>query len=197
MPNYANGIIYKLARRDGAGECYVGSTCSLRQRRYMHKHVCTVPDSQHHHMRLYEHIRSNGGWDEWDCVPLEEHPCENKTQLHIRERHWVDTLRPSLNTRAPAALALAGGQAAYDAERYAANREAVLAQKAEYYAANRERLAAKMADYYAANRERLLARSKERVTCECGAEVSRSNLGTHRRSPKHARSMAAQKTPEP
>jgi hypothetical protein len=123
-----------LARRDGTGECYVGSTCSLRQRRYMHKRACTVPDNSKHHMRLYEHIRSNGGWDEWDCVPLEEHPCENKTQLHIRERHWVDTLRPSLNTRAPAAVALAGGKAAYAAEHYKEHAEELSAQEVEYYA---------------------------------------------------------------
>ena len=197
MPrNYANAVIYKLARRDGQGECYVGSTCDIRTRRTNHKTRCTNPNAKEHHFPVYEHIRANGGWDEWECVPIESYPCENKIDLEIRERHWVDTLKPALNAQLPAAAALAGGfaeyKAEYRAEYYAANREALLVQKAEYYEANRETCRERQNEYYAANRETILAKQAERVRCDCGDEVRRNWMPRHRRSNKHQRLMASQ-----
>ena len=180
MPrNYANGLIYKLARRDGHGECYVGSTCDLRTRRQAHKNNCMRHDTPKGQYALYVHIRANGGWDEWNCVPIEEFPCETRTQLLIRERHWVDTLKPSLNSHMPASIALGGGQVAYNRTNAAAwamanpervrersrayraeHREAVLQKKREYREQNREALRGKARLHREANREMLRERQR-------------------------------------
>jgi hypothetical protein len=195
MPrNYANAVIYKIARRDGHGESYVGSTCDLRTRRKTHKHTCTSPNHRGYGYPVYQHIRDNGGWDEWECVPIEAFPCETKTELEIRERHWVDTLKPALNVQKPAAVALAGGKAEYAAEYYAkyyaANREKIAEKIASYQAANREKIAKQQAEYYVANRERIAEKQAERVTCECGSVIARGGLAVHQRTAKHIRAMA-------
>jgi len=177
MPrNYANAVIYKIARRDGTGECYVGSTCDIRSRRRSHKCSCTNPNEKHHKSPVYQHICANGGWDEWECVPIEAFPCENKTELEIRERHWVDELKPALNVYNPAAHALAGGRAAYHA-----------AYNAKYRKDNKEALSVYCAEYRKDNKEAIRAKWSVKVQCECGSVVSRGNLYKHQRTAKHAR----------
>ncbi len=196
MPDYSNSVVYLLGRKDGTGEYYVGSTCNLQRRRWTHKHSCNDPKERNHNYPVYQHIRANGGWDEWDMRVLEQVHCESREELELRERHWYDQLKPTLNTQAPASVALAGGEKEYQAEYHAAHRERILERHAEYYAANRKRLMERHAEYYAANRKRLLEqkaeyylanreRILEKVQCECGREVNRCNLSAHRRSAKH------------
>ena len=44
----------------------------------------------------------------------------------------------------------------------------------------------KISTYYALNRERVLAKANTKVTCACGAVVSYSSMGWHRRSQQHS-----------
>lgn len=43
----------------------------------------------------------------------------------------------------------------------------------------------KISSYYSLNRDRILAKANSKVTCECGAVVSYSSMGWHRRSQQH------------
>lgn len=43
--------------------------------------------------------------------------------------------------------------------------------------------------WYAKNSEKLKARAREKVVCECGMEITRSNLYKHRESVKHKQIM--------
>lgn len=46
-------------------------------------------------------------------------------------------------------------------------------------------------DYYANEefKQRHLARMKEKIDCECGKSVSRSNLSAHKKTKKHLRNI--------
>ena len=44
-------------------------------------------------------------------------------------------------------------------------------------------------NYRLANREKLLAHNREKVVCECGAEVSRQNLKRHQEGKSHIKNM--------
>lgn len=44
-------------------------------------------------------------------------------------------------------------------------------------------------EWYNNNREKRSEYFKSRVICECGCEVSRGSLSTHRKSPKHKKLM--------
>jgi hypothetical protein len=114
MPrDHSNAVVYKIARRDGEGDIYIGATSYLPTRRACHKRRCTDPKGFAFHTPVYEHIRANGGWDEWEVVAVEEFPCDNRTELARREREWVDRLAPRLNTYYPNAIEAAGGLTQY------------------------------------------------------------------------------------
>jgi hypothetical protein len=77
----------------------VGSTTRFTQRKSLHKHRCNSTDNYNH--KIYQTIRQNGGWDNWDMVMVEEFSCENKLQLHARERQIIESLNSNLNAQIP------------------------------------------------------------------------------------------------
>lgn len=44
----------------------------------------------------------------------------------------------------------------------------------------------KISSYYSLNKERILSKANTKVTCGCGAVVSYSSMGWHRRSSQHS-----------
>jgi hypothetical protein len=93
MPNYANGKIYKLINSVDS-QIYIGSTTqTLSKRKGGHK----VSARKSVNQRVYAHLNSVG-WDNVRIVLIEDVVCERKEQLCMREQHYIDLLRPSLNT---------------------------------------------------------------------------------------------------
>ena len=50
---------------------------------------------------VYQFIRENGGWDNFDMILIEEYECENRLQAEQRERYWIETLKAELNQIIP------------------------------------------------------------------------------------------------
>ena len=74
---------------------YVGRTTNLSHR--MHAHKCAIENTKHtnYHLKLYEAIRSTGGFVNWEYNVLEL--CKNKQDLVKLERKWIKHLNPVLN----------------------------------------------------------------------------------------------------
>ena len=98
MINYRKSFIYKIQHKENKFLCYIGSTCNLRARRNRHKSHCTNVNSPHHNYKLYTMIRSNGGWDAFNMIVVEEVDCETKQQLCIREEKTINEYNPTMNT---------------------------------------------------------------------------------------------------
>ncbi len=83
MPDYSKSKIYKIVCNE-TGKTYYGSTTqSLSQRMAFHrysikkkKNCCSVKS-----------IIELGNYD---IILCEEFSCENKEQLHMKERQWID-----------------------------------------------------------------------------------------------------------
>ena len=89
MPNYRNGKIYKLVNNDGV--TYVGSTCqqlNVRKAEHASKYRKWKQGSKTNYTASFEVFESNASVD---IILLENFPCNNKEELHARERHYVDT----------------------------------------------------------------------------------------------------------
>ena len=71
-------------------------------------------------------------------------------------------------------------------EYYQANKEKLKEYIKEYYQANKDKLKEKMKEYQRANKEKILAYKKEKIECECGSIVRRSDIAKHKRSKKHS-----------
>ena len=100
--NYKNAQIYKISRKDGHTDHeYYGSTCNIRKRRNTHKSDCTNIKSEKYNYKVYQHIRNNGGWGNWNIYFIENFPCKSKQELKIRERYWIELLKPTLNSNIP------------------------------------------------------------------------------------------------
>lgn len=86
MTVYAKGKIYKMMFDED--QTYVGSTIQLL------------------HKRLYEHKKNPHGNikilmeanKDVRIVLVEKFPCSDREELRQREQHWIDLLKPSLNT---------------------------------------------------------------------------------------------------
>ena len=101
--NYDNTCLYKIVCRDlEVKETYVGRTTDFRRRKYDHKHSCITEHGKSYNLALYEHIRNNGGWDNFDMVLIEQCKCDGSLDAHKKQRELIEQLGSKLNMLLPA-----------------------------------------------------------------------------------------------
>ncbi len=59
----------------------------------------------------------------------------------------------------------------------------------QYKTANKDKISENKKQYYTVNKEKLLEHMNQKITCECGCIVSRTNLPPHRKTKKHMKLM--------
>ena len=95
MVNYANGKVYKLVcTLPGIDDNYVGATCSKLSKR-MGCHRCEAKATKWN-FKLYRFMRQHG-IENFKIELLENWPCTSKKELGLREQHFIDLLKPTLN----------------------------------------------------------------------------------------------------
>ena len=104
-----NCVIYKISCIDSnIDECYIGSTCDVRKRMWVHKSDCNNPNSKKYNFKVYKFIRANKGWNNWGMVILEEFRCNSKFEKLQKERGWIQYIQPSLNSCIPSNFKMDG-----------------------------------------------------------------------------------------
>ena len=159
MPIYQNSIIYKLCHcNDLENEnIYIGSTSNFRTRKRRHKLRTTNKDTHGYNVFVYQFIRDNGGWDEWQMIPIEVFPCNDKKELEVRERHHIELLKPKLNQVIPTRT-----------------------QK-EYKIENEQKIKEINKNYYQKTKEE----RNKKIICEyCNCEINRQGLKRHQNTKK-------------
>jgi len=182
MPDYAKGKIYKIVCNI-TNETYYGSTCQPISVR-MGQHRCKGSTSKQ--------IIERG---DYDYSLVENYNCNNKEELHARERYWIEN-NDCVNKIVPNRSL---------AEYYQDNKERIREQhkkwrgnggnevekkrKVIYREEKKEEIAKSTKEYYLKNKERQDAYKNEwkskKVVCECGCELSRGGIYRHRRSKMH------------
>ena len=122
---------------------YIGSTCRPDKRFSQHRSTCNNPDDIHYNLKVYQHIRANGGFEEWQISVLEIHTLTKK-DAHIHERWLIELYESALNTQVPSRT---------HTEYYASHREEKRAHDQAYRSTCREEINAKQRERQAANRE--------------------------------------------
>jgi hypothetical protein len=98
MPDYSKTIIYVIKCKDENVENeYVGSTTNFSRRKREHKSRCNNINSKYHNLKIYQFIRENRGWGNWDMIIIEEYPCENKRQTELKEEEIRVERKATLN----------------------------------------------------------------------------------------------------
>jgi hypothetical protein len=193
MPKYENSIIYKLCHcSDLENEnIYIGSTTNFTRRKCGHKNNCYNEKSKDYYYTVYQFIRDNGGWDEWQMIPIEVFPCNNKKELEVRERYHIELLKSKLNIIIPTRT----HKERYENNKenitekhkkyYENNKENITEHKKQHYNNNKELILEKNKKYYEDNKEKINEKRKEKVICDhCGCEVRKNGLKEHQKTKK-------------
>jgi hypothetical protein len=175
--NYTDSVFYKIVCRDlTITELYVGHTTNFRLRKSQHKHACNKEQSNRFNLRVYQFIRENGGWENWDIILIIKKGCVDALEARTIERGYIETLGATLNCQVPSRtsnqyylenVATIKENASeyralhkdetfeYNTNYYVENKEAILASQAEYYKLNRERIIATVKTYAGNNKEKI------------------------------------------
>lgn len=203
MEEMKTGFIYKICCLDPTvDKIYVGSCNSMKDRKWRHKHSCKTETNPSYNYPVYQYIRENGGWNNFDFVILEEIEYRKKHELHSRERYFIEILKASLNQVIPTRT---------DKEHYEANKEKINEQKKkwvkdnaeknkqyhdQYYQDNKDKLSEQKKKYYEDNKDYFVKQKKEYYQnnkdkfkqhlsmCECGKEIH-GHKSRHIKSKKH------------
>jgi group I intron endonuclease len=85
--------IYKIFKIN-SNDCYIGKTRNISKRMALHKYYCKSST-----YKLYEFMRANGGYENFDFEILETNIPEE--QGIAKERYYYDIYQPSLNSNVP------------------------------------------------------------------------------------------------
>jgi len=97
--DYSKTIIYKIICNDKIiNDVYVGHTTNFSKRKYLHKYACANLDNK---LKIYDTIRENGGWDNWNMIEIAIYNCKNKTEARIKEQQHYEEIKTNLNIYPP------------------------------------------------------------------------------------------------
>ena len=120
-----NYVMHKIVCNDlNINDCYVGQTTNFNKRKSNHKYTCNNENSKKYNLKVYQFIRNNGGWDNFNMIEIEKYYCNDKNDAYKRERYWLEQLNATLNTQIPSRPAK---------EWKLDNKDKIKEQKAEYY----------------------------------------------------------------
>lgn len=170
MVKYNKSIIYKICcKNPEIKEIYIGSTANeLRKRKNQHKTDSNNINSKSYNLYVYQFIRDNGGFDNWDIVEVERYCANDKQELHKRERYYIELLGASLNSQIPNR-----SQKEYEKD----NKDKIKEYKQE------DKYKEKVKEYYQANKDKILEKQREKVECDiCNKILSRHSLLRHKKN---------------
>ena len=213
MPDYSKGQIYHIYCNI-TGETYYGSTVNTLAKR-MGKHRDEAKENSKN--CASKSIINRG---DYDYSLVENYKCNNKQELHARERYWIEN-NECVNIVVPGRTKkewyeankdkISENHKKYyeenkdkiieqkkgyydtnkdkiserDREYRQNNKDKISEQKKEWYEANKDKISEQKKGYYDTNKDKISEHKKEKVICECGCEISRTNLSRHRKTKFH------------
>jgi len=181
MVNYSEAKIYKIVCKDiNVKEIYIGSTCNeLKKRKNQHKTRCNNSNDKKYNLNVYQYIRKNGGWQNFDMIIIEKFECNDKLELHARERYWLENLGATLNSYIPTRS---------NKEYRENNKQEIHEKKKEYYEKNKKKINEKNKERYEKNKQEINKERNEkakldRIKCKlCDKEMRRDCLNKHNKN---------------
>jgi len=93
--NYSKTTIYKISCKDlNIKDVFVGHTTNFIQRKYIHKK--TYLNGINSSNPIYNSIRENGGWNNWEVIVLEECECADAKDAKSREKYHYNKIHQEM-----------------------------------------------------------------------------------------------------
>lgn len=202
MPDYNKGQIYKIVDV-GYNKCYVGSTTqklSDRMAKHRTDYKMHIEGKRKFDNTVYT-IFSEYGVGNCKIEWIEDYPRKSKKELEAREGFYIrntDCVNRCIGGRT-------------HEEHYHDNKERITAMMRQNYMDNKEEISAKRKqrrkdehenireqerEAYQRNKKKKLSKNKERIECECGAEICFGAKLRHTKSNKHQQYLQSQTNPQ-
>ena len=201
MPNYQNGVVYKLCCNDlSIKDIYIGSTTSFRKRKYAHKTCCNNINNKNYNFKVYKFIRDNGGWSNWSMILINETPCNSKLELNKHERYYYEKFNSTLNSDYPGRTLSEYNEDNKDKlkikkKKYRdENKDKLKIKHKKYREENKDKLKIKHKKYREENKDKLKIKTKKyrenyikmnkyKICCEfCNKMISKLNIPRHHKT---------------
>jgi hypothetical protein len=160
--DFSETIFYKIVCKDlTLYELYVGHTTNFRQRKSQHKSACNKETGKSYKIRLYNFIRENGGWDNWDMIVINRQSCADQLEAHTVERNYIETLNAMLNCYVPTRTIEEWkeiNKGTLEEKRklyYETNKDIIQEKRSIFYRENLDRIKEQHATYYQKNYDRI------------------------------------------
>ena len=215
MPDYSKTIIYKIFCKDSnVTELYIGHTTNFNKRKNAHRKNCNNENNRDYNFKVYEYIRANKGWDNFEMVIIENYSCNNIYEALEREGYWIKDLKATLNKIIAGRTKkeyrkdnkekikeyrIINKEKAkeYNKEYRIINKEKAKEYQQEYRIINKEKAKEYQQEYYKNKNDKLNKKhkeyyqnNKEKIICECGCEIIKNNLKNHMKTTKHINLMS-------
>jgi hypothetical protein len=151
--NYETACIYEIVCKDvNVTQRYVGSTTNLIKRRYTHKTCCNNEKCKAYGFYVYQFIRENGSFENWDVVLIEQViDCKDKEHLHKRERYYIEEKQADLNKYIP--LRTHKENIEKNKQYRELNKKKISQKQKEWYEKNKNKVSDKNKDYRENNKD--------------------------------------------
>ena len=169
--DHTNTYFYKIVCKDtSVTDCYVGHTTDCTNRRNSHKTRCFNINSDKHNIHLYQFIRENGGWENWEMTNIETKHCKNCLEAKSIERDFTEKLKATLNIRRPfrtneeraeSKKIWRDNNPEYDKTYYQEHKKEHNAYSKQYREDHKEDIKEWKKKHYEENKEDILAKQKE------------------------------------
>lgn len=91
MRDYNKSVIYCIkSLNQGIDKVYIGSSTNLKRRKCQHKYACNNENNKEYNYNVFQYIRKNGGFNNFEIEVIENYPCNSEEDLKKRERFYIE-----------------------------------------------------------------------------------------------------------
>ena len=178
-------IMYKIICNTDETLIYIGSTINFRVRKNKHKSDCNNINSKKQHIKVYENIRNNGGWNNWKMQPIEIYNTDNIIKARIRENELMIEYNSTLNC-CKAYISMEEKK-----EYYKKHKEDNIEHYKKYKDDNKIKMKEYHKEYYGNKEDKknyqkeIYQRTKNKeyntknTICDCGSEIRQKSMKRH------------------
>jgi hypothetical protein len=188
--DYSRTIIYKIVCKDLlVTDLYIGHTTNFIKRKQQHKSSCNNENNKKYNLLVYQTIRNNCGWDNWEMIEVEKYTCNDVNEALKQERFWIETLKATLNKYIPSRtikewyLDNKEEKKEYKKEYYLKNKEHIKEYQKEY----KEQIKEYKKEYYLQNKEHIKEQKSKKIICDCGGNYTHNHKARHFNSKRHSK----------
>ncbi len=200
-------IFYKIVCLDNSVElCYVGSTANWKERQRNHRNICNNENIKNYNLKIYKTIREYGGWSNFKMIQIGTREQLNRREAEQIEEEYRQELKANMNMRRCFITEEQKREAykelckkwceenkdyykEYKQNYYEKNKNKILEQSQKYREDNKDKILEIQQKHRENNKDKINEKQREKVKCECGCMIGKTNLLRHQTLPKHIKLM--------